>query len=161
MDEPFKIMFVCTGNSCRSPIAEGLLRDKLKALGIKNIEVTSAGIGAPPAMPPTSEAQMVMIEHGHSIADHRSTQLVTSMVYDQDLVIVLAQNHYFYLIDALPAMKHKIFLLKDYGKNGVFEDVEDPIGQDLDFYRRCYAEIEKEIDRFLSDLIDKAKSKNS
>lgn len=147
------VLFVCTGNSCRSPMAEWILRDLLKQQGIENIVVESAGTMAPEDMLPTNYTLMVMVERGLDISLHRSKILTEQMVENADLILVMEKSHQLFIENMVPSAKGKVFLLKSYGSGGYDQDVQDPIGRDLEFYRHCREELEKEVERILPDII--------
>ena len=147
------VLFVCTGNSCRSPIAEWILKDLLNQHGIENILVESAGTMAPQNRLPTNYALMVMVERGIDISLHRSRILTKQMVEKADLILVMEKAHQLFIEELVPLSKGKVFLLKSYGSEGCDQDIQDPIGRDLEFYRYCREELEREIVRVLPDMI--------
>ncbi len=147
------ILFVCTGNSCRSPMAEWILKDLIKQHGIENVVVESAGTMAPENRRPTNYTLMVMVERGIDIASHQSRMLTEQMVERADLVFVMEKAHKLFAEEMMPSAKGKVFLLKSYGSGGYEEDIQDPIGRDLEFYRQCREELEKEIERVLPEII--------
>lgn len=125
-------MIVCTGNSCRSPMAEGLL---LKMLAGAPVKVTSAGTDAPVGMPPTPYAVDAAAELGADIRDHRARQLTAKTVRDADLILVMERYHRDRIVEMLPEAGPKIELLGSYG-GSPDREIADPIGMSMEFYRK-------------------------
>jgi len=155
----FHVLFVCTGNSCRSPMAEGILKNMLQKRGIKHIQVSSAGTMAPHHMPPTNYAIITTVEKGVDIASHRSQPLTEDMAESADLILVMENSHKRFVKNLSPLSREKTFLLKKFGKRGRSLEVADPIGSDLEIYRTCCEEMENEILRILPEIIARSHKK--
>jgi protein-tyrosine phosphatase len=156
----FKILFVCTGNTCRSPMAEGGLRVLLKGRGIEDIEALSAGTAAIPGCPATLYASEALKTWDGDISTHKSRPLTPEMLEEVDLILAMTSNHYQTVISMLPEAKEKTYLLTKFPEPGMDgEGIADPIGGSLDMYNQTFLQIGEELGRILPDLIDMAESK--
>lgn len=134
---------VCTGNTCRSPMAAALLRHHLKAtLGARahDTEVASAGIAvATPGEPATPHAAEVMQERGLSLAQHRAMPLSDGEIGRASLILTMTRAQKARILSLQPAAADRVFTLSEYTGTGGEPggDISDPIGCDLATYRRC------------------------
>jgi len=139
------ILFVCTGNVCRSPMAEGLFRHAVKGRG--DFCVLSAGVGAIDGQPPSAYAVQALRELGIDIAQQRSRMLTAELVNQADYIFGMTHGH----VDAVnllyPQAVEKTFLLREFDDTlDVFEkDISDPIGGSLEVYLECRDQIEQGI----------------
>jgi tRNA threonylcarbamoyl adenosine modification protein (Sua5/YciO/YrdC/YwlC family) len=140
-----KILVVCTGNSCRSPMAEGWLRDEFERLNLTDqIEVSSCGVGARGGMTATPEAVLVMKNREIDITSHRSQSCSREDVMNSDLILAMGQQHYVFITGMVPMAKPKIKVL----------NILDPIGMSLPVYENVMNEIEKKIKAFWNEVIN-------
>ena len=148
-----KILFVCSGNQCRSPMAEALLQDMgRKDYWMKSqcAFVTSAGTLNIGQVPATDEAIQVMHEKGLDIGSHRTRHIDRDIIGWADIILVMADMHKRYILEHFPDAKHKVHLLTEFvGEKG---DVLDPIGCPIETYRRCAEQISPLIDKMLKRL---------
>jgi len=135
------ILFVCTGNICRSPMAEGIFREMVKA--DPRITVSSAGINAADGQLPSSHAVSVLDELEINIRDLRSKPVTAQLVREADMILVMTYGHLDSMLLLHPEAADKVYLLRefdvDHQHDGV--EVDDPIGQSLQVYRRCRDQI--------------------
>lgn len=110
-----RILVVCTGNICRSPIGEYLLRDALTKAG-RSVEVSSAGVGALVGEPAHETAIKMMQERRVDLSPHHARQADVSICRKADLVLVMENHHREALTDIDPAVRGKTFLLGHWGK---------------------------------------------
>ena len=145
-----KLLFVCTGNTCRSPLAEAIARRLASERGL-DIEVGSAGTSAWEGAPASDGSLLVGIERGLDVNGHRSRQLTREMVAETDLLIAMGPHH-LERIEALGG-EGKSYLLTTYASHGESSrPVSDPMGGDLTVYRATADELEREIRRVLDRL---------
>jgi len=132
------VLFVCTGNICRSPLAASLLERALKDRSLE-VVVTSAGTGAWDGAPASEGAYLVGLERGLDLSGHRARLLTRELVDEADLILTMARHHRA-RVDELGG-EGKVFVLGEYaGKGG--DEVSDPFGGDLTIYRDTAQELE-------------------
>jgi protein-tyrosine-phosphatase len=129
-----RVLFVCTGNVCRSPMAEGFLRRLASEAGLE-IEVGSAGLGAMENLAPSRNSVSAMREEGIDISHQRSRMLTPEMVEDYTHLFGLGSGHVETILAYFPEAREKTFILREFVAEGLDVEVPDPIGGDLDEYR--------------------------
>ena len=139
------ILFVCTGNVCRSPMAEGIFRHTTRGRG--DFQVYSAGIGAVDGQPPTPHAVMAMLEVGMDISDQRSRALTADLVRQADFILCMTHSHVDSIHWMYPWAAEKTFVLREFDDTlEQFEkDISDPIGSSFDVYEDCRDQIHQGI----------------
>lgn len=132
------ILFVCTGNSCRSVMAEGFLRDMAEKAGL-DVETSSAGVGAIDGYPSTDETIRTMKEYGIDMSDHRSRRITREMAKKADAIFVMETFHREAILSQWPDMASKTHLLAEYAQTlmpwGNEIDIPDPIRMSSSFYQ--------------------------
>lgn len=147
MSREKKILFVCTGNTCRSPMAEFLFR---KWAGRNSgWHASSAGIAAVPGLPASRSAVAVMKGHDIDMTLHRSRPLGRELIDQSAVIVVMARMHRDFIREQYPAAGTKLFMFSAFGPDGTETDVADPIGGTEAEYRDVAAELE----RIMPDLL--------
>jgi RpiB/LacA/LacB family sugar-phosphate isomerase len=139
------ILFVCTGNICRSPMAEGLLRHMTQERG--GYEALSAGVGAVDGQRPSPYAIQALNELGIDISGQRSRMLTPDLVDRADYIFGMTQGHVDTIALLYPRAAEKTFLLREFDDTleSFEKDIPDPIGEGLEVYRECRDKIEQGI----------------
>lgn len=147
------VLFVCTGNTCRSVMAEGLMKEMVKVRD--DIRVLSAGILAIPGFGPSKNTIEACNKHGIDISKHITRNLTEEMIKESDVVLVMEKIHKDYILDKWGYCKDKVFLLSEYGKaadTGIDSDIRDPIGQPIEVYDACLNNIKESLERLIKSL---------
>jgi glycine hydroxymethyltransferase len=139
------VLFVCTGNVCRSPMAEGIFRRVVQGRGA--YRVASAGLGAMDGQPPSAHAVEAVRELGIDISNLRSRMLTPELVQQADYIFGMTHNHVDTVMLLYPQAAEKTFLLREFDETlDTFEkDISDPIGGSYDIYLNCRDQIEQGI----------------
>ena len=151
----FVITFVCSGNICRSPMAEGILKKLLeKSKFFKQISINSAGTLNLMPTKASEEAIKISQKNQVDISAHRSRPIKRTILDEANLIICMAIYHYNILLKNYPEYSDKIFILKSMNREEDLIDpsIADPIGMSEEFYKKIYAEIESELIRLLPYL---------
>ena len=150
------ILFVCTGNTCRSPMAESICRHKLsRRLKVAEDElldhgfsVVSAGLAAQRGSPASPEAVDLLEESGIDLRNHESQLLTRSLLEQADRVITMTRSHRDSIVSGMPEFAHKVRVLCPAGR-----DVADPIGGGEREYRDCMDQISAHLDTLLDEIL--------
>lgn len=146
-----RLLFVCTGNTCRSPLAEALARREAIERGLADVEVASAGTSAWDGAPASDGALLVALERSLDLGTHRAQQLTRELVEAHDVILAMGPHH----VERAEALggEGKAFLLSAYaGGTDTGPAISDPFGGDLEQYRDTLNELQREVRRVFDRL---------
>ena len=144
------ILFVCTGNSCRSVMAEGFLKKKLKEKNRIDVEVYSAGIMMLSGSGATDMTKQVLANEGIDVSNHHSQKITKEMLKKSDIILVMEHLHEERILEIAPELKNRVFLLKEFAKiKGNSLNIEDPIGMPVEFYERTFSVIKEAVEKIM------------
>ena len=156
----FTVLFVCSGNTCRSPMAEYAMRMLLEKARPGQSEVASAGTLGLRNQPATLYAQEAAKIWDHDLSPHRSQGLTPELVAGADLIFAMTEDHYREIVRQDRRAEDKTYLLKNFpDKSAEGEPVADPIGMDLDYYNEVFLEIGEYLGKHLPEIIKLIDSK--
>jgi tRNA threonylcarbamoyl adenosine modification protein (Sua5/YciO/YrdC/YwlC family) len=142
------VLFVCTGNSCRSVMAQGLLRKKLQEQKRDDVEVLSAGVMYTGGLNASYETRELLARKDIDVSGHRSQRVTADMLNTSDIILVMERLHEQRLLDLHPSIKNRLFLLKEFARVTDFDlDIPDPIGRSKEFYEETFAVIEEAVEK--------------
>lgn len=141
-----QILFVCTGNTCRSPLAEAIARHTAHNRARSDVRVVSAGTNAWPDAPASDGSLLVAMENGLDLSNHRAQQLTPELVHASALVLTMGPHH-LERVEALGGVGKSWLLTAFVNGSENAWPVNDPFGGDLDGYRATYVELAREIER--------------
>jgi tRNA threonylcarbamoyl adenosine modification protein (Sua5/YciO/YrdC/YwlC family) len=146
------VLFICTGNSCRSVMAEYLLKEKL--IGREDVEVISAGTSVYFKSSASQETLSVLRQKGINAAMHISKPLGRTMLRKADLIFAMTRSHRIQILDHVPYVEKRVYLLKEFCRSGdpTELDVPDPIGQSHEAYEDCLLTIDEAVGKIV-DLL--------
>jgi protein-tyrosine-phosphatase len=144
------LLFVCSGNTCRSALAEALALKIAARRGIQDINVSSAGTNAWDNAPATDEALLVGMERDLDLTEHRSRKLTHAIVSEADLIFVMTPGH----LEPVRQMggRGKVHVIDEYASGTANQGISDPYGGDLETYRHTADLLEQEIEKLFDRL---------
>ena len=137
-----KLLFVCSGNTCRSPLAEGIAKKLFPDDLLKKVEISSAGSSAVDGLPASSPAIEVAGTHSIDLSNHRSTLLSRTLVKEVDLIITMGSKHRETVGIIEPSALDYTYLLTEFC-DVECGDIPDPIGLGADEYEKTYQQLKK------------------
>jgi protein-tyrosine phosphatase len=158
------IVFVCTGNTCRSPLAETLCKKRLAdrlacsvaELPVRGYRVISAGLAAPPGMPAADEAVAVAHSLGADLTQHVSRPLTPELAAQADHLLAMTSGHLRALVEHFPPGAGRPRLLSPAG-----DDVDDPIGQSREVYEACARQLASHVETLVEEVLGGSHSASS
>ena len=151
-----KVLVICSGNICRSPMVAEYLRHRAAQQALSHLVVDSAGTLGITGSPASSVAVHVFDEHGLDLSTHRSQALSEELVRSSDLIVGMATEHRAYLNEAHPEFSGESWLLRSFETSATpraaAPDLADPIGCDVETYRTQFTLIRRCVDHLLTYL---------